>query len=344
MTVSVVILNWNTRFLLEEYLPVVIANSNLPGVEVIVADNGSTDGSVTWLRETYPLIKVLELGQNFGFAGGYNKAISMVSSQLTVLLNSDVAPGVGWLTPLVAVMDKNPGVVACVPKIKDRINTTYFEHAGAAGGFIDKLGYPFCRGRIFKVVEEDAGQYNDAIPVFWGSGAALLVRTVEFNDSGGFDADFFAHMEEIDWCWRMKNQGRAILCVPSSQVFHLGGGTLGYQNPRKTFLNFRNNLYMILKNVPGWTVYPLLIVRMLLDMVAIVLFLTGREWKNASAVIKAHFNFIAGVRLFLSKRRLLMKMLNVGSHAEMYNGSIVFDFFLRKRRYFHQIPFMKANS
>jgi GT2 family glycosyltransferase len=223
--VSIVILNWNTCDLLKQFLPQVVENCNLTGVEVVLADNGSTDDSVHWVRNNLPQIRIIALSENFGFAEGYNQALSFVDAELSVLLNSDAAPAKGWLEPLIRTMDENPATAACVPKIMSYTNRGQFEYAGAAGGFIDSLGYPFCRGRLFNISEADNGQYDKPGQVFWGSGSALMIRTQLFRETGGLDHDFFAHMEEIDWCWRVKNRGYDIRYVPSSVVYHLGGGT-----------------------------------------------------------------------------------------------------------------------
>ncbi|WP_026473762.1 glycosyltransferase family 2 protein [Alkaliflexus imshenetskii] len=339
MTVSVIILNWNTKELLGTFLPEVVKHSAMPGVDVVLADNGSSDGSVEWVKENFPEVKILAFGENMGFAGGYNRALSLVDTELSVLLNSDVAPGRGWLVPLIALMASTPTAAACVPKIKDYKKPSHFEYAGAAGGFIDFFGYPFCRGRIFNVAEEDQHQYDKAGPIFWGSGAALMVRTSLFIESGGLDSDFFAHMEEIDWCWRVKNQGHSIFYVPSSEVFHLGGGTLNYENPNKTYLNFRNNLFLLLKNKAGFMVFPLIIARFFLDFAALLNFLVNGEKNNAFAVSKAHRHFLKYFIKFYRKRNALKPLLVCRKHSEIYKGSVVMDFFIRKKRYFSELRF-----
>lgn len=344
MTVSVVILNWNTCALIQQFLPQVVKNSTSSNVKIIVADNGSTDHSVAWIKTNYPQVEVIELGQNLGFAEGYNKALSMVNSELTVLLNSDAAPGPNWLPPLMAVMAENPQAAACVPTIKDYNNPDYFEYAGAAGGFIDQYGYPFCRGRIFNKAEEDKGQYQQSGTIFWGSGSALMVRTQLFIRSGGLDPDFFAHMEEIDWCWRIKNQGHQIFYVPESHIFHVGGGTLSYQNPNKTYLNFRNNLFLILKNQPGGSAYLTLGMRFILDFLALLKFAAQKEWPNVLAVTRAHRQFFLDLRKFRQKRQQLMPLVIQKHHAERFKGSIVWHFFVRGRTRFSQLPFNPGKS
>jgi GT2 family glycosyltransferase len=339
MTVSVIILNWNTSNLLQQFLPIVVKNSHIPGVEIVLADNGSTDDSVSWVKSNFPQVKTLEFSANLGFAGGYTKALSLVNTDLSVLLNSDAAPSENWLLPLIETMGQNSQTIACVPCIKDYNNQAQFEYAGAAGGFIDRFGYTFCRGRIFDVTEKDNGQYSNSGKIFWGSGAALLVRTNAFLETGGFDPDFFAHMEEIDWCWRVKNLGFDILYVPESVVYHVGGGTLNYNNPNKTYLNFRNNLFLILKNEPGSSVFLILFIRFWLDIAALLLFLLNGEFKNALAISKAHFHFLKKAGLFYKKRKLLKPFITKFSHPEIYRGSIAWDFFIRKKRYFSQLNF-----
>lgn len=342
--ISVVILNWNTCNLLQQFLPSVIENSNIPNVEIVLADNGSTDDSVAWVKEHFPSIRLIELPENFGFAEGYNRALSLIDSEFSVMLNSDVAPGKDWLLPLIQTMDAFPGTVACVPKILSYTHPEMFEYAGATGGFIDLLGYTFCRGRIFNVSEKDTGQYDQPGQLFWGSGSALMVRTRLFRETGGLDHDFFAHMEEIDWCWRVKNRGYQIRYVPSSVIYHLGGGTLSYRNPRKTFLNFRNNMLLILKNKPGLAGWATISARFFLDYIAMVKFFFSGEYDFARAVPRAHWSFLSRFGYYLKKRRQLMPMVTKTTHTETYKGSIVIDFFLLGRKYFSQIGFKPNQS
>lgn len=339
MTLSVIILNWNSRPLLQKLLPLVAERSNIEGVTLVVADNSSSDDSVKWIKENMPSVKLIELERNYGFAEGYNRALASITSDYSLLLNSDVEPGHNWLPPLLKAMDNNRDAAAVVPKIKSYNNRSYFEHAGAAGGFIDSFGYTFCRGRIFNEVEEDKRQYSNQDSIFWGSGAALMVRTELFRRSGGFDGDFFAHMEEVDWCWRIKNRGYKILFVPSSEVFHIGGGTLDYSSPGKTYLNFRNNLFMILKNYQAKALGLIIALRLLLDLAALINFLLSKEPKNAAAVFKAHRHFIRDYAKFRKKRNLLNPLVTHKKHTEMYKGSLVFDFYLRKRKKFGQLKF-----
>lgn len=289
--VAVIILNWNGEKLLREYLPSVIETTDSAIADVFVADNGSTDNSVELLRKEFPQVKLLEFSENYGFAEGYNRAIKETNYPYTILLNSDVATTNGWVNALYEYMESNPSVGACQPKIRAYTNKTHFEYAGAAGGFIDRNGYPYCRGRIFDTVEEDNGQYDDIIPVFWATGAALMVRSELYLKVGGLDKDFFAHMEEIDLCWRILLTGSEIMAVPQSVVYHLGGGSLPASNPRKTYLNFRNNLLMLHKNLPDSTRSKTLFIRRLLDAIAWVKFMLTFDFKNANAILRAHRDF-----------------------------------------------------
>ena len=289
--VAVIILNWNGEKLLREFLPSVIATTDPTIADVIVADNGSTDSSVELLRNEFPQVKVLEFTENYGFAEGYNRAIKETNYPYTILLNSDVATTEGWVNPLYDYMEANPNVGACQPKIRAYTNKSHFEYAGAAGGFIDRNGYPYCRGRIFDSVEEDKGQYDEIIPIFWATGAALMVRSELYIKVGGLDKEFFAHMEEIDLCWRILLEGQEIVAVPQSTVYHLGGGSLPASNPRKTYLNFRNNLLMLHKNLPDSTRGKKLFVRRLLDTIAWAKFMATIDFKNANAILKAHRDF-----------------------------------------------------
>ena len=285
--VSIVILNWNGEEMLRKFLPSVLVCSLEKDVEVCVADNGSTDGSCQLLEQEFPTVRLIRLDQNYGFAEGYNLALAQVDAEYVVLLNSDVEVAPNWLKPLVAFMDAHPEVGACQPKILSQRNRDYFEYAGAAGGFIDRLGYPFCRGRIFDIVEKDEGQYDTNLPVFWATGAALFIRNQLYKEVGGLDGRFFAHMEEIDLCWRLRSRGHAIYCIPSSTVYHVGGATLKKENPRKTFLNFRNNLLMLYKNLPEKELHSVLFWRSLLDWVAAAVFVLKGDLGAAKAVSRA---------------------------------------------------------
>ena len=277
MKCSVVILNWNGEQMLKRYLPSVVRHSALPDCEVVVADNGSTDGSLRLLRREFPSVRLITFRQNYGFAEGYNRALEQVDSTYTVLLNSDVEVTDGWLTPLIAYMDEHNDVAAVQPKILSDRDRTRFEHAGAAGGYLNRLGYPYCRGRILSWTAKDEGQYNSIVNVDWCSGACMCVRTKAYKEEGGLDASFFAHMEEIDLCWRLRRKGWKLVCLPISKVYHLGGGSLDYSNPRKTYLNFRNNIWMLRKNLSHNRYIFVAAVRAILDnATAIVYLLMGR--------------------------------------------------------------------
>ena len=275
--------------MLRRYLPSVVEHTSLPGCEVVVADNGSTDDSPEVLKTEFPSVKTIVLDRNYGFAEGYNRALAQIESTYTVLLNSDVEVTDGWLAPLLDYMDAQPDIAAVQPKIKSWEHKDYFEHAGAAGGFLNSLGYPYCRGRVLWKVEEDKGQYDSIVEVDWTSGACMCVRTQVYKDCGGLDASFFAHMEEIDLCWRMRNNGWRLVCLPQSVVYHLGGGSLHYDSPRKTYLNHRNNLLMIRKNKqhPG----GVLLVRFFLDYAAAVFYLLQGRWGACKAVFEARRDY-----------------------------------------------------
>lgn len=289
--IAVIILNWNGEKLLDEFLPKVTATTPADIADVIVADNGSTDGSTTLLKEKFPTVKLIEFDKNYGFAEGYNKAIEQTGYRYTVLLNSDVATSEGWLRPLYDYMESHPETGACQPKIRSYREPELFEYAGAAGGFIDRNGYPYCRGRMLSTVETDNGQYDSVIPIFWATGAALMVRSELYLKAGGLDRDFFAHMEEIDLCWRILLMGYDIVAVPQGVVYHLGGGSLPASNPRKTYLNFRNNLLLLHKNLPPRSRRRTLLRRRLLDTIAFMKFALTMDWGNAKAILKAHNDF-----------------------------------------------------
>lgn len=293
MRLAVVILNWNGKEMMRSFLPSVVENTVGEGLKVIVADNGSTDGSVEWLRECYPSVEIIEFPENYGFAGGYDRAIRLLSTEYVLLLNSDVEVTPGWWQPLVDFMERTPDAGAVQPKIMSFSSRDSFEHAGAAGGLLDGLGYPYARGRVKDKVEKDSGQYDSpsAVKIAWASGAAMLVRKKAYVEAGGLDEEFFAHMEEIDLCWRMMLKGYAIYAVTSSRVYHLGGGSLAYGNPRKTYLNFRNNLLMLHKNLPREKGRKFLFKRRLVDTLAFCYFLVNRKWGDARAVLKAHKDF-----------------------------------------------------
>ena len=334
---AVVILNWNGRAFLEQFLPSVTGLTTAPDSEIWVADNGSTDDSLDFLRQHYPTVRTLVFDRNYGFAGGYNKALEQIDAEYVVLLNSDIEATANWLEPLVAFMDANPDVAACAPKLLSFYARDRFEYAGASGGFIDKYGYPFCRGRILDTTETDNGQYNDCRDVFWTTGACLMVRSELYRAAGGLDDDFFAHMEEIDLCWRLKNAGYRIAVVPQSVVYHVGGGTLPSTNPRKLFLNYRNNLYMLYKNLSAKGFRRTLLARLILDGVSAFMYLAKLQFGFFWAVPRAHFAFYKALGTLRNKRKQLQAARKTDHHAECYNGSIVAGYFLKGWKTFGQI-------
>ncbi len=330
MKVAVVILNWNGRNMLEQFLPSVCRFSQQEGVEVIVADNASTDDSLPFLTENYPDVRQVVLDRNYGFADGYNRSLAQIEAEYFVLLNSDVEVTEHWLDPLISYMDAHPDVAVCQPKIRSQVAPPFFEHAGAAGGFMDKFGYPFCRGRILSVVEEDKGQYDTECDLFWATGAAFFVRAEAYRACGGLDADFFAHMEEIDLCWRMRSRGYRIVCLPQSVVFHVGGGTLNASNPHKTYLNYRNNLLMIYKNALPKQLRKMLFARYFLDYLSAFVFLLKGEVGNFKAVFSARSEYSKMKKNFTQKRKENMERVVNETIKEIYPKSIVENFYLRK--------------
>ncbi len=327
---AVVILNFNGEKLLPEFLPSVIQHSS--GADIYVADNASTDNSLALLQRQFPSVKIIALEKNFGFCGGYNRALASINAEYYVLLNSDIEVTDGWLQPLVAMLDSQPDVAAVQPKILSYRNRTKFEHAGAGGGFIDALGYPFCRGRIFNYVEKDMHQYDDEREIFWATGACFIIRSNIYRQFGGLDEDLFAHMEEIDLCWKIHRTSQKVMYAGSSSVYHLGAGTLGYDNPRKVYLNFRNGLILIYKHLDGRELWYKLPFRLVLDWVAALFFIFQGKFKSASAVVRAHVDFI--------KQRSLHKVKRVDIHTRypsyhrntVYSGLILFDYYLKRRR------------
>ena len=335
--ISVVILNWNGVGMLQKFLPKVVEYSAMEGVEVCVADNGSTDESVSYLQANFPNVRLIVLDKNYGFAEGYNRALEQVEAEYVVLLNSDVEVTPHWLEPLVEYMNTHPEVAACQPKIRAERNKAYFEYAGASGGYLDCFGYPFCRGRIFDVVEKDEGQYNDVAPIFWATGAALFIRLKDYREAGGLDGRFFAHMEEIDLCWRLRSRGRGIVCIPQSVVYHVGAATLKRENPRKTFLNFRNNLLMLYKNLPEKELKKVMFIRGLLDWVATFVFLLKGDGKNARAVWQARKEFKHICPDFASSRTENLAKATGQSIPEKVDYSILWKFHACGKKVFSRL-------
>ena len=331
--VAIVILNYNGKKFLEEFLPNVIANTDADLAEIVVADNASTDDSKEFMRERFPEIRLIDNGSNGGFATGYNIALRQIEAEYYVLLNSDIEVTPHWVEPVIELMDANPNIAACQPKILSYFEKEKFEYAGASGGFIDRYGYPFCRGRVFQHLEEDHGQYDNACEVFWATGACMFVRADLYHRYGGLDDSFFAHMEEIDFCWRMKNLGYQIYCCPQSKVYHIGGGTLPKSSARKTYLNFRNNLSLLYKNLPSNRVFVVIVYRILLDWVAALKFLVGGGFADFWAVIRAHFAFYGRI----GSIRTVRKDLPRRPVGQMYQQNIVFQNFLKGKKTFSEL-------
>ena len=330
--ISVVILNWNGSAMLQRFLPSVIRYSE--EAEIIVADNGSTDHSIDILREKFPSVRILPFRENYGFAEGYNRAIQQIETPYVLLLNDDVEVTPHWLQPLLEFMNHHPEVAACQPKILSETQRELFEYAGACGGFIDHLGYPYCRGRIFNHVEKDRGQYDQVCPIFWATGAALLVRTDVYRKEGGLDKRFFAHMEEIDFCWRLRSRNYGIYCIPQSTVYHVGGGTLPKSHPRKTFLNFRNNLLMLYKNLPEERLNFTLRIRYLLDLIAALKMLLSGQAKESMAIVKALRTFFKIRHDFDRQREENLQKQQLKDIPEMRNESLLVAFYLKKKKKF----------
>jgi GT2 family glycosyltransferase len=298
--------------------------------EVIVADNASTDCSVELLSTEYPSIRIIQNGENGGFSKGYNNALQQVNAEYYCLLNSDVEVTENWVEPIVAMLDNNPDIAVIQPKLLSYYNKNQFEYAGACGGFMDYLGYPLCRGRVFLNLENDEGQYNNTIEIFWATGAAMFVRSTVFHEIGGLDSDFFAHMEEIDFCWRVKSMGYKIMVEPKSTIYHVGGGTLPKNNARKTYLNFRNNLFLLLKNLPAQKVFPVLLLRFPLDWIAAIFFFLQRHYTDTWAVFRAQLSFLRQFRKMKRKR----KNINTQVHKQTFQKSIVYGHYVQKKAKF----------
>ena len=323
---AVVILNYNGAGMLRRFLPSVIEYS--PEASIYVADNGSSDESCDVVRNEFPTVKLMVLDHNYGFAEGYNRALAQVDEEYAVLLNSDVEVTRGWLSPMTQFLDSNPEVAACQPKLLSFKRKDFFEYAGAAGGFIDKWGYTFCRGRIFNTVERDSGQYDDTTDVFWATGAALMIRNEVYKNNGGLDGRFFAHMEEIDLCWRLRSRGYRIACVPQSHVYHVGGATLKKENPQKTYLNFRNNLLMIYKNAPDCQLKKIMLFRKVFDNVAALKFLASGDYAAFKAVRKARRDFKAMRSGYDKARAENMKLAVTTRIPEVLKSSILYKYYL----------------
>ena len=335
--VAVVILNWNGAKLMEEFLPSVVDYSPAELAEVIVADNGSTDASVDMLKEKFPAVRIIQLDKNYGFAEGYNQALKQIDNEYTVLLNSDVEVTPGWLDAPLAAMEADSTIVAAQPKIRAQRNKDYFEYAGAAGGYMDIYGYPYCRGRLLHVVEKDEGQYDTPADILWATGACLFIRTTIYKEVGGLDAGFFAPQEESDVCWRLRSRGYRLVCTPQSVVYHVGGATLQVESPRKTFLNFRNNLLMLYKNLPEKDLKHVMHARFWLDYIAATKFLLCGHVQNAKAVYEARKAFFDMKPEYAEKRRENLAKTTLGTIPELINDSLIIGFYLKGKKKFADI-------
>ena len=333
-SVAVVILNFNGGELLRKFLPSIILYSG--SARIVVVDNGSMDNSAQIVASEFPSVELIKIGTNLGFSGGYNQALKQIEADYSVLLNSDVEVTKGWLDPLIQVLDEHPEAAAVQPKLLAYHQKNYFEYAGAGGGLIDSLGYPFCRGRLFYKLEEDHGQYDDTCEIFWSSGACMMVRTRLFYELGGLDEDFFAHMEEIDLCWRLQRTGHKIFYVGSSVVYHVGGGTLSAANPHKTYLNFKNGLSLLFKNLPRTELMVKLPIRIVLDWIASLKFTLSGSLKDGQAVIKAHRHFFANWGREKTRRRQTSKF-GYRKLPNQYRGLVVWDFFIAGKRTYPQL-------
>lgn len=340
--VAVVILNWNGEKMLREFLPDVVRHST--GAEIVVADNASTDGSLQMLEREFPTVRRIVLDRNYGFAQGYHLALEQVDAEFYLLLNNDVQVGADWLSPLLEYMDKNPHVAACQPKLLCHWDRTRFEYAGASGGYIDAWGYPYCRGRVMGTVEEDKGQYDEPASLLWATGAALMIRREAYWQAGGLDGRFFAHQEEIDLCWRLRSRGYRIACVPQSKVWHVGGGTLPKDSPHKTYLNFRNNLLLLYKNLPSERLGTVMRVRFWLDALASVQFLLTGKWGSFLAVWRGRRDFFRMRPQFVADRERNLKAAVLSPVPEQTTVSILWQYYARGKKTFKEIHPTENNN
>jgi hypothetical protein len=335
---AVVILNWNGLSWLQKFLSSVVMFTTGQETLIYVADNGSTDGSPSWVNENFSDVGIIRMGKNNGFAGGYNLALEQIDAKYYILLNADVEVTENWLVPMIRYMDVNQDVAACQPKIKSFYNKDHFEYAGAAGGFIDKFGYTFCRGRVFDRVEKDEGQYDDYADIFWASGACMVIRSEAWQKCNGFDSDFFAHMEEVDLCWRFHRAGFRVSYIPDSVVYHIGGGILPYDSELKTYLNFRNNLLMLFKNLPDNKLKSTIFIRKLLDGVAGAMFLLKGKFSSVKAIIKAHNDYNKNLESLKTRRELINRSGDNDCDELIMNKSIVFWFYIKGKKTYKALP------
>ncbi len=339
LLVAIVILNWNGKKFLETFLQSVVQYSQVVNCKIFVVDNNSSDDSVEYVHRNYKEIEIIQFDENYGFASGYALSLPKIDAKYYVLLNSDVEVTENWLPPLVNMLEKNPSIAAAMPKINSYINRSYFEYAGAGGGFIDKFGYPFCQGRILSKIEKDTGQYDNNREIFWASGACMFLRSEAYIKAGGLDGDFFAHMEEIDLCWRMKRIGYQIYYCPESLVYHVGGGTLPNDNPRKLYYNYRNSLFLLFKNLGRYQLFIRMLSRLFLDCISCTLYLAQGKISFFMAVIRAHARFFISLPRLLRKRRTFNKTVSNNRVDQIYNKSIVFSFFIKRKKFFSDLDF-----
>lgn len=333
MKTAVVILNWNTKGYLEKFVPGILHSLEGTDAELVVADSASTDGSMEMMAEKFPEVRRITLDKNYGFTGGYNRALSMIEAEYYVLINSDIEVQDGWIQPLTETLDRNPEVGACAPKLHSWYERDMFEYAGAAGGYLDSFGFPLCRGRIMNMVEKDDGQYDSPADVFWATGACLMIRSSLFRELGGLDDRFFAHMEEIDLCWRLHQRGLAIRVIPQSVVFHLGGGSLPASNPKKTYLNFRNNLFLLYKNLPPREGRRMLLIRRLYDTLAFFVFMAKMDFANARAILRAHNDY----RHQKSRYDNVRPQRSIMGDFPCCHRDIILDYNLRRIRHYSDL-------
>lgn len=339
LLVAIVILNWNGKKFFETFLQSVVQYSQGEGIKIFVVDNNSSDDSVEFVKDNFPEIEIIQFDINHGFAGGYALSLPKIEAKYYVLLNSDVEVTEDWLPPLINMLEKNSSIAAAMPKINSYVDKSCFEYAGAGGGFIDKYGYPFCQGRILTKIEKDTGQYNDNREIFWASGACMFVRSEAYNRADGLDKDFFAHMEEIDLCWRMKRLGYQIHYCPESLVYHVGGGTLPNDNPRKLYYNYRNSLFLLFKNLGRYQLFVRMFSRLFLDCISSTLYLAQGKFYFFMAVLRAHARFFVSLPHLIRKRRIFNKKVSNKSVDQIYNRSIVFSFFIRQKKVFSDLDF-----
>jgi GT2 family glycosyltransferase len=337
--VAIVILNWNGENFLQKFLASVVQYSDNPEYKIVVADNNSTDKSLEYIKQNFPQIEIISFKSNYGFAKGYALALPQIESDYYVLLNSDVEVTSGWIEPIISLLDKDSSIAAVMPKLLSYYRRDYFEYAGAAGGFIDKFGFPFCQGRILNQVEQDLNQYNTTREIFWASGACMFLRSSAYSQTGGLDGDFFAHMEEIDLCWRLKRMGYKICYCPDSIVYHVGGGTLPNDNPRKLYYNYRNSLYLLFKNINSIQFPAIFFQRFLIDMLSAFVYLLQGRFLFFIAVFRAYIRFAINLKLLVNKRVIFNKIIAKKEVEQIYNGSIIYAFFVKKIRIFSELKF-----